>query len=97
MYRDGNLEIIVKAEMMAGHVFDRTVHTFSSRDGLFVKYITHTDYIIGRYRSNAVIEPGNYCQDIEVNHEFMTHHSQAHKKCKSSYMYISLYRVLYRA
>ena len=80
-YRDGNLEMIVNTKMVAGHVFDRTVHKFSSRDGWFVNYITHTDYTIGRYRLlplNDVIKPGHFCQDIEVNHDFMTHDNQAH-------------------
>ena len=75
MYRDGNLEMIVKAEVVAGHVFDRTVHKFSSHDGWFVNYITHTDYIIDGY--HQLVKPGNYCQEIKVNHEFIHDSSQS--------------------
>ena len=69
--REGNLEMILKTnKVVVGHVFDRIVHKFSTRDGWFVNYIKHTDHFIDKEsQSEGVVTPlppGHHCQDIEV-------------------------------
>lgn len=68
---DGNLEMILKIDkIVVGHVFERIVHKFSTRDGWFVNYIKHTDHFIDKEsQSEGVVTPlppGHPCQDIEV-------------------------------